>query len=49
MEVEELSKQVLQDRAATLLALHVPGNPAILPTVWTRGLPNWPSRQGLPH
>jgi 2-methylisocitrate lyase-like PEP mutase family enzyme len=34
VEVEELSKQVLQDRAATLLALHVPGNPVILPTVW---------------
>jgi 2-methylisocitrate lyase-like PEP mutase family enzyme len=34
VEVEELSKQVLQDRAAALLALHVPGNPAILPTVW---------------
>ena len=29
-----MSKQVLQDRAAALLALHVPGNPAILPTVW---------------
>ena len=29
-----MSKQFLQDRAATLLALHVPGNPAILPTVW---------------
>jgi 2-methylisocitrate lyase-like PEP mutase family enzyme len=34
VEVEELSKQVLQDRAAALLALHVPGNPVILPTVW---------------
>jgi 2-methylisocitrate lyase-like PEP mutase family enzyme len=34
VEVEELSKQVLQDRAAALLALHVPGDPAILPTVW---------------
>jgi 2-methylisocitrate lyase-like PEP mutase family enzyme len=34
VEVEELSKQVLQDRAAALLALHVPGKPAILPTVW---------------
>jgi 2-methylisocitrate lyase-like PEP mutase family enzyme len=34
VEVEELSKQDLQDRAAALLALHVPGNPAILPTVW---------------
>jgi 2-methylisocitrate lyase-like PEP mutase family enzyme len=34
VEVEGLSKQVLQDRAAALLALHVPGNPAILPTVW---------------
>ena len=29
-----MSKQFLQDRAAALLALHVPGNPAILPTVW---------------
>jgi 2-methylisocitrate lyase-like PEP mutase family enzyme len=29
-----LSKQDLQDRAAALLALHVPGTPAILPTVW---------------
>jgi 2-methylisocitrate lyase-like PEP mutase family enzyme len=34
VEVVELSKQVLQDRAAALLALHVPGNPVILPTVW---------------
>jgi hypothetical protein len=34
VEVEELSKQVLQDRAAALLALHVPGNPVTLPTVW---------------
>jgi 2-methylisocitrate lyase-like PEP mutase family enzyme len=29
-----LSKQVLQDRADALLALHVPGKPVILPTVW---------------
>jgi 2-methylisocitrate lyase-like PEP mutase family enzyme len=29
-----VSKQVLQDRAAALLALHVPGSPVILPTVW---------------
>ena len=29
-----MSKQVLQDRAAALLALHVPGNPVTLPTVW---------------
>jgi 2-methylisocitrate lyase-like PEP mutase family enzyme len=29
-----LSKQVLQDRANALLALHVPGKPVILPTVW---------------
>ena len=29
-----MSKQVLGDRAATLLALHQPGNPVILPTVW---------------
>ncbi|MCW2687847.1 MAG: phosphonomutase [Mycobacterium sp.] len=28
------SKEILQDRAATLLALHQPGNPVILPTVW---------------
>jgi 2-methylisocitrate lyase-like PEP mutase family enzyme len=34
VEVEELSKQVLQDKAAALLALHVPGNPVVLPTVW---------------
>ena len=29
-----MSDQVLQDRAQALLALHQPGNPAILPTVW---------------
>jgi 2-methylisocitrate lyase-like PEP mutase family enzyme len=29
-----VSKQVLQDRAAALLALHRPGDPVILPTVW---------------
>jgi len=29
-----VSDQVLQARAAALLALHVPGNPVILPTVW---------------
>ncbi len=29
-----MSKQVLQERAAALLALHVPGDPAVLPTVW---------------
>jgi 2-methylisocitrate lyase-like PEP mutase family enzyme len=29
-----VSKEVLQDRAATLKALHVAGNPVILPTVW---------------
>jgi 2-methylisocitrate lyase-like PEP mutase family enzyme len=34
VEVEELSKQVLQERAAALLALHVPGDPVVLPTVW---------------
>ena len=28
------SNQVLADRAASLLALHQPGNPVILPTVW---------------
>ena len=27
-------KQILADRAATLLALHQPGSPVILPTVW---------------
>ena len=26
--------QALQERATTLLALHVPGNPVVLPTVW---------------
>jgi 2-methylisocitrate lyase-like PEP mutase family enzyme len=29
-----MSDQVLQQRAQALLALHQPGNPAILPTVW---------------
>ena len=29
-----VSKQVLADRAASLLASHRPGNPVILPTVW---------------
>ncbi|WP_102141372.1 isocitrate lyase/PEP mutase family protein [Mycobacterium hubeiense] len=29
-----MSKQVLQERATTLLALHQPGNPVVLPTVW---------------
>lgn len=29
-----MSDQVLKDRAETLLALHQPGNPVILPTVW---------------
>lgn len=29
-----MSNQVLQERAAALLALHVPGNPVVLPTVW---------------
>jgi 2-methylisocitrate lyase-like PEP mutase family enzyme len=28
------STETLRDRAATLLALHQPGNPVILPTVW---------------
>jgi 2-methylisocitrate lyase-like PEP mutase family enzyme len=28
------SKQILSDRAATLLELHQPGNPVVLPTVW---------------
>ncbi|MHC9295324.1 isocitrate lyase/PEP mutase family protein [Mycobacterium sp. LTG2003] len=29
-----LSQQVLQERASALLALHQPGNPGVLPTVW---------------
>src|SRR5690349_17994417 len=29
-----MSQQDLQPKAAALLALHQPGNPAILPTVW---------------
>ncbi|MDT5069293.1 MAG: hypothetical protein QOK02_5448 [Mycobacterium sp.] len=29
-----MSKQVLEERAGALLALHVPGDPVILPTVW---------------
>jgi len=29
-----MSDQVLQERAQALLALHQPGNPVILPTVW---------------
>lgn len=29
-----MSDQVLKDRAETFLALHQPGNPVILPTVW---------------
>jgi 2-methylisocitrate lyase-like PEP mutase family enzyme len=29
-----VSKQVLEERASALLALHVPGDPVILPTVW---------------
>jgi 2-methylisocitrate lyase-like PEP mutase family enzyme len=29
-----VSKEVLQERATTLKALHVPGDPVILPTVW---------------
>jgi 2-methylisocitrate lyase-like PEP mutase family enzyme len=28
------STKILQERAATLLALHKPGNPVVLPTVW---------------
>src|ERR1700754_1845936 len=31
---EMAEKQVLQERAAALLALHQPGNPVVLPTVW---------------
>lgn len=29
-----MSKEVLQERAAALKALHVPGDPVVLPTVW---------------
>ncbi|WKG03889.1 isocitrate lyase/phosphoenolpyruvate mutase family protein [Mycolicibacterium sp. HK-90] len=29
-----MSESTLQDRAAALLALHQPGNPGVLPTVW---------------
>ncbi len=29
-----MSEQVLQERAVALLALHVPGSPVVLPTVW---------------
>ena len=29
-----MSNQVLMERAETLLALHRPGNPVVLPTVW---------------
>jgi 2-methylisocitrate lyase-like PEP mutase family enzyme len=29
-----MSKQTLEERAQSLLALHVPGDPVILPTVW---------------
>ena len=29
-----MSEEVLKDRAIALLELHVPGTPAILPTVW---------------
>jgi 2-methylisocitrate lyase-like PEP mutase family enzyme len=29
-----MSDQVLQQRAEALLALHQPGNPVVLPTVW---------------
>src|SRR4030088_3282422 len=29
-----MSDQVLQERAQALLALHQPGNPVVLPTVW---------------
>jgi 2-methylisocitrate lyase-like PEP mutase family enzyme len=34
VEVEDVSKQVLEERANALLALHVPGDPVILPTIW---------------
>jgi 2-methylisocitrate lyase-like PEP mutase family enzyme len=32
--MKKLSKQVLEERANTLLSLHVPGDPVILPTIW---------------
>ena len=34
MSEQALSQEVLQQRAAALLALHQPGNPVVLPTVW---------------
>ncbi|WP_019971723.1 isocitrate lyase/phosphoenolpyruvate mutase family protein [Mycobacterium sp. 141] len=34
MSRQVLSQQVLQNRARALLALHRPGNPVVLPTVW---------------
>ncbi len=34
MSAANVNRQILQDRAATLLALHQPGNPVVLPTVW---------------
>ncbi|WP_442931287.1 isocitrate lyase/PEP mutase family protein [Mycolicibacterium sp. 120320] len=34
MPQQALPQQVLQDRATALLALHQPGNPVVLPTVW---------------
>jgi len=34
MQIGEVSKANLAERAQALLALHVPGDPAILPTVW---------------
>jgi 2-methylisocitrate lyase-like PEP mutase family enzyme len=34
VEVDDLSEQILAERAQALLALHVPGDPVILPTVW---------------
>jgi 2-methylisocitrate lyase-like PEP mutase family enzyme len=34
VEVDDVSKQVLEERANALLALHVPGDPVILPTIW---------------
>lgn len=34
MPQQALSQQVLQERATALLALHQPGNPVVLPTVW---------------
>jgi len=34
MTVDDSTNEVLKDRAEALLALHRPGNPVVLPTVW---------------